>query len=68
MTLPQRNDLALDDVRVVWGELEALRQLAEWLISMDDIEDAYGSAERRVVTLTKIIERAKLALRGEVPS
>jgi hypothetical protein len=56
------------DPHRVEGELEALRQLAEWLICMDDAEDAYGSAERRTVTLTKIIDRAKLALRGEVPA
>lgn len=65
---PQPTDLTDADVQVIWGELEALRQLAEWLVCMDDPEDVFGRSERQTVTLTKIIERARLALHGEVPN
>jgi hypothetical protein len=33
--------------------------LARWLVSMDDTEDLAGLAERRSVTLTAIINRAR---------
>lgn len=41
---------------------EKLRDLARWLVSMDDPEDVLGREERRSVTLTAIIERARAAL------
>jgi hypothetical protein len=39
-----------------------LRELAEWLISMDDIDQPAGLEARRTVTLTRIIDRARQAL------
>lgn len=42
--------------------MSALRELAEWLVSMDDPENAEGLEVRRSVTLTQIIERAGAAL------
>jgi len=40
----------------------ALRELAQWLISMDDLEQPAGLEARRTVTLTRIIDRARQAL------
>ena len=40
-----------------------LSDLAEWLVALDDPEDVIGREDRRTVTLTKIIERARDALR-----
>lgn len=38
-----------------------LRDLAEWLVSLDDLTGP-GTIDRRSVTLTRIIERAREAL------
>lgn len=38
-----------------------LRDLAEWLVSLDDVEGP-GAEARRTVTLTQIINRAREAL------
>lgn len=43
---------------------DALVELAEWLVSLDDV-DGPGSDARRTVTLTQIINRARAALGGE---
>ena len=43
---------------------DALVDLAEWLVSLDDV-DGPGAEARRTVTLTQIINRARAALRGE---
>lgn len=50
------------------GPDEPLRALAEWLVSMDDPEDANGREERRIVTLTRIIENARAALAAARPA
>lgn len=39
-----------------------LREFAQWLVSMDDPEDVHGREQRRAVTLTAIIDRARSAL------
>jgi hypothetical protein len=39
---------------------EALADFADWIVSLDDV----GAQERQSITLTKIIERARQALRG----
>lgn len=51
--------------RVYEQDDEKLGELARWLVSMDDPEDAAGLEERRSVTLTRIIERAREALGRE---
>jgi len=54
------------DLRNRYDELQAsadrLEQFAMWLASMDDSNPDQMSEERRIVTLTRIIERAKGAL------
>lgn len=42
--------------------IDPLRDLAEWLVSMDDPENEEGMHDRQTVTLTKIIDRASEAL------
>lgn len=42
--------------------LERLEEFAEWLVAMDDPENGLALAERREITLTKIINRASTAL------
>lgn len=37
-------------------------EVLEWLVSMDDSDNPDGLKERKTVTLTKIIERARAAL------
>jgi hypothetical protein len=57
-----------DTAEVEYVPAEQLRgavEVLEWLVSMDDPEDVIGRAERQTVTLTKIIERARAALRGQ---
>jgi hypothetical protein len=49
---------ALRDAR---AENEALREFAEWLVSLDDPADTWMLA-RQSVTLTAIIDRARTAL------
>jgi hypothetical protein len=44
------------------AEIERLRTLAEWLVSMDDSDNREGLEARRTVTLTQIIDRARAAL------
>jgi len=41
--------------------LNRLRELADWLVSLDDVEGP-GAEARRTVTLTQIINRAREAL------
>jgi hypothetical protein len=44
---------------------DGLRELAEWLVSLDDDDsDSPGRCDRRTVTLTQIIDRARNALQG----
>lgn len=43
------------------------REALEWIISLDDI-DGPGLEARRTVTLTKIIERAKAAIKAQDPA
>jgi hypothetical protein len=45
-----------------------LRELAEWLVSMDDPADEFGCKERQRVTLTQIVDRAREALEQEPKS
>lgn len=40
-------------------ELHRLRELVDWLISMDDPEDVDGLEQRRTVRLSAIIDRAR---------
>lgn len=43
------------------------RELAEWLVSLDDPDpSSAGNTERRTVTLSQIIERAREVLELEV--
>ena len=41
------------------GRCRELEAFLDWLIAMDDPEDVVGREERRTVTLTKIIDRAR---------
>lgn len=41
---------------------DPLRDMAEWLVSLDDPEDVDGREQRRTVTLDQIIARAREAL------
>lgn len=43
-------------------EVARLRGFFDWLLTLDDPEDSIGREERRSVTLTKIIDRARAAL------
>lgn len=45
---------------------ESVRDLVEWLATLDDPDPAsQGFQDRRTVTLTQIVERAKKALGGQ---
>lgn len=54
--------VALDEAR---RQLADLRSFASWLVSLDDDNpDSPGRQERRTVTLSQIIDRARVALAG----
>lgn len=40
----------------------ALEEFARWVVALDDPEDVLAREERRTVTLTRIIDRAREAL------
>lgn len=50
--------------RVATSRRDELLELARWLVSLDDV-DGPGRDERRTVTLTRIIDRARAALTRE---
>lgn len=58
--------------RAAWTEpppdraLRACYELAEWLVRLDDPEDVLAREERRTLTLTEIVERARAAV-GDPP-
>lgn len=48
-----------------WQQVADLRAFASWLVSLDDDNpDSPGRQERRTVTLSQIIDRARVALAG----
>lgn len=47
------------------GPVSAPEALCEWLVSLDDEPGSPGAEERRSVTLTRIIEKAKEALAAD---
>jgi hypothetical protein len=55
---------ALDLSRAGRCDCLPLDEMARWLISLDDV-DGPGAQARRTVTLTQIINRARLALGEE---
>jgi hypothetical protein len=57
--MPSPNDVILHRALQVNAQLVRSHELAEWLVSLDDPANA---AERRTVTLSHIIDRARTAL------
>lgn len=57
----------LEVTALVWsllGEIDRLRELAEWLVSLDDCHDL-GTVERRTAAMGEAITRARKALGKE---
>lgn len=48
---------------VVEEQRERLEAFARWIVAMDDPENLAGRVDRQTVTLTKIVDRAREALR-----
>lgn len=49
------------DGRALLERFDSMAAFIDWLLAMDDPEDVLGREERRTVTLTQIIERARAA-------
>ena len=52
---------------IISDRRKALTYFAEWIVSLDDDDpDSPGRQDRKTVTLSNIIDRAKAALNGEL--
>jgi hypothetical protein len=61
--LVEGDPLILRDVAArLLEQRDTLDEFARWLVSMDDPDNLDGMSERRTITLTRIIERAREAL------
>jgi hypothetical protein len=61
--LVEGDPLILRDVAArLLEQRDTLAAFARWLVAMDDPDNLDGMAERRSITLTRIIDRARKAL------